>query len=105
VGSGGPLWILLASFIVFNTMVNMGPNATTYLLPAEVFPTRLRATGHGVAAAAGKVGAVVGTFLLPVATASVGLSPTIGVIAVLAGLGAVVTFVFRIETRGRELRD
>ena len=105
VGSGGPLWVLLGSFIVFNTMVNMGPNATTYLLPAEVFPTRLRATGHGVAAAAGKVGAVVGTFLLPVATEAFGLSPTIGVIAFFAVAGAVVTFFFRIETRGQELRD
>ncbi len=105
VGSGGPLWILLGSFVMFNTMVNMGPNATTYLLPAEVFPTRLRATGHGVAAAAGKVGAVIGTFFLPLATSALGLGPSVGVIAALAVVGAFVTFFFRIETRGRELKD
>ncbi len=105
VGTSGPMWVLLGGFIVFNTMVNLGPNATTYLLPAEVFPTRLRATGHGVAAAAGKVGAVVGTFFLPLATNAFGLSPTVGVIAVAAALGAIVTYRARIETGGKELRD
>ena len=36
-----------------------GPNATTWLLPGEVFPTDIRATCHGVSAATGKVGALV----------------------------------------------
>lgn len=36
-----------------------GPNATTFIVPAECFPTRLRATAHGVSAAAGKIGAVI----------------------------------------------
>ncbi|MDA2989664.1 MAG: MFS transporter [Actinomycetota bacterium] len=105
IGTSGPMWVMLGGFIMFNTMVNLGPNATTYLLPAEVFPTRLRATGHGVAAAAGKVGAVVGTFFLPLATSAFGLSPTVGVIAIAAALGAIVTYRARIETRGKELRD
>lgn len=36
-----------------------GPNATTFIVPSECFPTRLRATAHGVSAAAGKIGAIV----------------------------------------------
>ena len=36
-----------------------GPNATTWLLPGEVFPTDIRATCHGISAATGKVGALV----------------------------------------------
>ena len=83
--------------------MNAGPNATTYLLPAEVYPTLIRATGHGIAAASGKVGAVVGTFFLPLAVTWFGLSPSIAVIAVLTGVGAIVTWVFRIETRGKGL--
>ena len=35
-----------------------GPNATTWLLPGEVFPTDIRATCHGISAAVGKVGAL-----------------------------------------------
>ena len=34
---------------------NFGPNVTTFVLPAEVFPTEVRATLHGFAAAMGKV--------------------------------------------------
>ena len=30
-------------------------NATTWMLPGEVFPTEVRATCHGISAAAGKV--------------------------------------------------
>jgi hypothetical protein len=36
-----------------------GPNATTWLLPGEVFPTDIRATCHGISAATGKVGALI----------------------------------------------
>ena len=102
-GQGGSEWAILLAFIAFNTLMNAGPNATTYLLPAEVYPTLIRATGHGIAAASGKVGAVVGTFFLPLAVTWFGLSPSIAVIAVLTGVGAIVTWVFRIETRGKGL--
>ncbi|PQQ07466.1 inorganic phosphate transporter 1-4-like [Prunus yedoensis var. nudiflora] len=47
---------------------NFGPNATTFVVPAEIFPARLRSTCHGISAAAGKAGAIVGllfTFLVP----------------------------------------
>lgn len=102
-GKAGPEWLILLAFISFNTMMNAGPNATTYLLPAEVYPTHLRATGHGIAAASGKVGAVIGTFFLPLATTRFGLSPSLAVIAGLTLVGAMVTWYFRIETRGQPL--
>jgi PHS family inorganic phosphate transporter-like MFS transporter len=41
---------------------NFGPNATTFIVPAEIFPARLRSTCHGVSAASGKLGAIVGSF-------------------------------------------
>ncbi|XP_019180736.1 PREDICTED: inorganic phosphate transporter 1-4-like [Ipomoea nil] len=41
---------------------NFGPNATTFVVPAEIFPARLRSTCHGMSAAAGKAGAIVGAF-------------------------------------------
>ena len=36
-----------------------GPNATTFIYPAELFPTRFRGTAHGLSAAAGKLGAII----------------------------------------------
>lgn len=41
---------------------NFGPNSTTFVLPAELFPTRIRSTCHALSAAAGKAGAMVGAF-------------------------------------------
>ncbi|EYU17912.1 hypothetical protein ABFS82_14G204400 [Erythranthe guttata] len=41
---------------------NFGPNATTFVVPAEIFPARLRSTCHGISAASGKLGAMVGAF-------------------------------------------
>ena len=52
-------------FALYNVtffFANAGPNATTFVAPAELFPARLRCTCHGVAMAAGKAGAVLGTF-------------------------------------------
>ena len=40
-----------------------GPNATTFLIPAEVFPTECRTMCHGISAASGKVGALIAAML------------------------------------------
>ena len=41
---------------------NWGPNATTFVVPAELFPTKWKSTGHGISAASGKAGAIIGAF-------------------------------------------
>jgi len=42
---------------VLNTLLT-GPNATTYIIPGEIFPTRYRASCHGISAASGKLGSI-----------------------------------------------
>jgi PHS family inorganic phosphate transporter-like MFS transporter len=39
---------------------DFGPNTTTFVIPAEIFPTEARATCHGISAAFGKAGAAIG---------------------------------------------
>ncbi|KAL5592271.1 hypothetical protein FOBRF1_013297 [Fusarium oxysporum] len=36
------------------------PNTTTFVVPGEVFPTRYRSTSHGISAASGKIGSIIG---------------------------------------------
>jgi len=98
---------ILIGFALFNVMVNMGPNPTTYTLPAEVFPTALRGSGNGNAAAAGKIGAAAGIFLLPILRASLGLPALMGVVAGVSVVGFLVTFVLGegVETQHRLLED
>ncbi|MBM3462329.1 MAG: MFS transporter [Armatimonadetes bacterium] len=99
------LFLTFAGFALFNLMVNMGPNATTFLLPIELYPTALRGSGHGLAASFGKLGAAVGVFLLPVARDRLGLAPTLGLTACAVFIGFLVTWFFAVETRGVSLEE
>lgn len=104
-GGNAHLWLVLTGFAMFNTFMNLGPNATTFALPAEVFPSEVRAAGHGFAAGCGKLGAALGTFLFPVLLADVGESALLFGIACTTALAFVVTYLFRIEPRGRSLDE
>jgi putative MFS transporter len=95
--------LIFAGFMLFNFMTNMGPNAQTYLLAGEVFPTRLRGTGAGFAAAVAKVGAVMTAFLFPILLKDLGTQTLLLILVGTSLLGAVITGVFRIETTGVSL--
>jgi PHS family inorganic phosphate transporter-like MFS transporter len=49
----------VALYCLANFFSNFGPNVTTFVIPGEIFPTRYRSTAHGIAAASGKLGAIV----------------------------------------------
>ncbi|WP_431945099.1 MFS transporter [Actinacidiphila sp. bgisy167] len=104
-GGDGHLPLVLAGFALFNTFMNLGPNATTFALPAEVFPSEVRSAGHGFAAACGKLGAALGTFLFPVLLDAVGTAALLFGVAATSALAFVVTWAFRIEPRGRSLEE
>ncbi|KAK6940680.1 Major facilitator, sugar transporter-like [Dillenia turbinata] len=53
-------FVIMYSLTFF--FANFGPNATTFVVPAEIFPARFRSTCHGISAASGKLGAMVGAF-------------------------------------------
>ncbi|KAM3758926.1 hypothetical protein ACB098_01G082000 [Castanea mollissima] len=87
---------------------NFGPNTTTFIVPAELFPARFRSTCHGISGAIGKVGAIIGSVGFVWASDEVQtLGMTISLIA-LAGvclLGMAITFLFTPETMGRSLEE
>lgn len=51
-------WAFVLVYAVAQFFFNFGPNATTFIIPAECFPTRVRSTCHGISAASGKLGAI-----------------------------------------------
>ncbi|WP_035484638.1 MFS transporter [Geminicoccus roseus] len=97
--------LLFAGFMLFNFMTNLGPNAQTYLIAGEVFPTAIRGRGAGFAAAFGKIGAVATAFLFPILLADLGTRPLLLILVGTSLLGALVTWAFRIETAGRSLEE
>lgn len=95
--------IVFVGFLIFNLMMNAGPSSTTFLLSGEVFPTSIRASGAGFAAAVAKAGAVLGTFGLPILQTSLGTPTLLLLLSLFCMLAEVMTYLFRIETTGRSL--
>lgn len=52
-----------ACFVFAQLFFNFGPNATTFIVPAELFPSRVRGFAHGISAATGKLGAILSGLL------------------------------------------
>ncbi|KAI1108283.1 major facilitator superfamily domain-containing protein [Nemania sp. NC0429] len=65
--NGGTLFVVFETdrhaltivlYVLAQVIFNLGPNTMTFILPAELFGTRYRGTFYGLAAAAGKLGAI-----------------------------------------------
>lgn len=97
--------LIFIGFMLFNFMTNLGPNAQTYLIAGEVFPTHIRGLGAGFAASFAKIGAVMTAFLFPILLADLGTKLLLYMLVVASIAGAVVTWFFRIETNGVNLEE
>jgi MFS family permease len=82
-----------------------GPNATTFVYPAELFPVAARTTGHGVASATGKLGGFVGVFLFPILLSAGGLLAAESMAAAVSVLGILVTVFMLPETKNKSLEE
>jgi len=94
----------IAVFGLSYFFVEFGPNMTTFVLPSEIFPLRARATGHGIAAGVGKVGAFVGVFLVPALQDRIGLRGMLGVASAFALAGIALSYLLP-EAAGRSLEE
>lgn len=53
------MWLFAGIYVFSQIVCNIGPNTTVFVIPAEVFPTRIRSTAYGLSAAIGKLGAAI----------------------------------------------
>ncbi|TVU44259.1 hypothetical protein EJB05_03695, partial [Eragrostis curvula] len=108
-------FVVMYAFTFF--FANFGPNSTTFIVPAEIFPARLRSTCHGISAAAGKAGAIIGSFGFLYAAqnkdktkadhgypAGIGVRNSLFVLAVCNVLGLVLTLLVP-ESKGKSLEE
>lgn len=101
------MFIILFGLTLF--FANFGPNSTTFIVPAELFPARFRSTCHGISAAAGKAGAIIGAFVVQSYTDNAedkikGMKKALMTLSVVNFLGFFCTFLVP-ETRGRSLEE
>jgi len=97
--------LMFFAFIGFNLCLNIGPNATTFMLPAELFPTRLRASAHGIATSIGRMGAASCVLIVPLLQSAYGNAVMLWCLVPLAGVASLVTFLCWHETKGVNLED
>jgi MFS transporter, putative metabolite transport protein len=93
------LGLVIAGFVIFNFAMNAGPNATTFTLAPILFPTAIRASASGFAAASAKIGATFGTFAVPQLQAAWGLMGVLALMVFVSVGGLVATAAFAHEVR------
>jgi MFS family permease len=97
-------FVLLYGISYFFT--EFGPNTTTFIYPAEIFPVEVRTTGHGLSAGAGKMGAFAGAFLFPeMLASSLGIRGAEIVAGVVAVAGLLLTIALLPEPKGKTLEE
>ncbi|XP_057532425.1 probable inorganic phosphate transporter 1-3 [Amaranthus tricolor] len=108
-------FLILYGLIFF--FANFGPNATTFVIPAEIFPARFRSTCHGISAAAGKAGSIIGAVVFLYASqeedpakrnpgypGGIGKKKSIFILCVTNIIGMMCTFLVP-ETKGKSLEE
>merc|ERR1711915_451624 len=73
---------------------NFGPNATTFVIPATSYPTLIRSTCHGLSAASGKLGAIVGAAAFAPLEEAFGLRIVLFLCGIVCCIGAATTHIF-----------
>jgi putative MFS transporter len=102
VWGSAPAVVVVLCFVGF-AFFNAMSGDLTGVYPAEVFPSELRGSGVGLAAAASRIGAAGGTFLLPVAIDHLGIGTSMVISALVCAVGLVVTYAWAPETTNRSL--
>ncbi|WP_037080958.1 MFS transporter [Pseudonocardia spinosispora] len=96
--TGASAFVVVGLFGVF-AFVASGAQSLALVYPSEMFPTAVRASGVGVVTAFSRIGAAIGTFLLPVGVAALGIHATTLIAAGTLVLGLLVSAFWAPETR------
>jgi MFS transporter, putative metabolite transport protein len=97
-------WIVLALFAGYAVVIG-GTQILQWIYPNELFPTEIRGSAVGLASSLSRIGAAIGTYLVPVSLAHLGTGGTMIVGAVVTFTGAVVSVMWAPETRGLTLGE
>jgi len=82
-----------------------GAQVLQLVYPNELFPTEIRAFAVGIGTSLSRVGAAVGTYLVPVSLQTLGIGNTMYVAAVVTFIGLMAAWAMAPETRSLNLRD
>ena len=89
-----PVWISIASFMLFEVALNAGPHLVTYIIPAQIYSVADRGAGSGIADMLGKVGAILGVFFMPMLLDAGGVTLVLIVCIAVMVVGALISDIF-----------
>jgi PHS family inorganic phosphate transporter-like MFS transporter len=101
-----PIGVFFVLVILTQFFHNFGPNTTTFIIPGECFETRYRATAHGIAAACGKIGAILSVLFIVYVKDVGGKNHHIPLVLMVFGIFQFIGLLFTMmvpETRDMEL--
>ncbi len=100
-GTGTDAFIAAASMSFFN----LGAWGVLYTISPELYPTAVRATGAGTAAAVGRIGGIIGPYLTPVVVFWYGQPAVFGIFVALLVVITLDVLLLAEETKGRSLEE
>lgn len=98
-GTDAFVWASALSFF------NLGAWGAVYAFSPELYPTAIRASGAGTAAAVGRVGGILAPFAVPWLVPSIGQGGVFAFFTALVVLTAIAVYVLAEETKGRSLEE
>jgi putative MFS transporter len=96
--------IILVLFAAYALLIG-GTQILQWIYPNELFPTEVRGSAVGLASSLSRIGAAIGTYLVPQALTHLGIGTTMIVAAIITLVGAVVSLAWAPETRGLTLGE
>jgi putative MFS transporter len=97
-----PITVVAAAFFVY-LFAYGAASILCGVYPMELFPTSVRTTAVGFASSVSRIGAAIGTFLLPLVLEHWGVGLTMTAMGVVCVIGALVSQILAPETTGRSL--
>lgn len=95
---------VVVTFIAYAFFIG-APGVLVWVYPNEIFPTEIRATAMGVATAISRVGAAIGTYMVPFSLKQFGLQSTMLIAAAITAIGFLISFAMAPETMGKSLDE
>lgn len=89
-----PVWLSIIGFLLFEVALNAGPHLITFIIPAQIYDVANRGFGNGLAAMIGKIGAIIGVFVMPMLLRTGGITLVLAVCIGVNLLGALISFVY-----------
>lgn len=100
----GPSMLILMAFGAYALFIG-GAQVLQLVYPNEIFPTEIRAGAVGMGTSMSRIGAAVGTYLVPISLQTIGIGSTMYIAAGITFFGLIVSWFLAPETASRNLED